>query len=325
MADHHHFPHDLANAVDQWSTPNTPSGGPNTKSTQTHTGGLDLDGQVIHWTTPTAHDQHERHQTHAQGGNPITNQVHQWQTPATDSFRSRGGDRKGEQGLDQQARLWGTPSARDWKSGDASEETMNRNARRPLNEQAEHWGTPMASERSHSSRDVDHGIQLANQTDIWHTPRSTTGGYVYDRGGHHNPRPTLQGSAENWATPRAEDSESAGNHPNASDSLTGQSRMWNTPHAPRAHDSNNSETSYLARQISSLQGPPSPDGKICWCGTLGCALPTHKRKLNPIFETWLMGWRLSWLVSVPVHYGRLEMEWFLYRQRVLLYYLLGES
>ena len=32
-----------------------------------------------------------------------------WQTPASDSFRSRGGDRVDEQGLDQQARLWGTP------------------------------------------------------------------------------------------------------------------------------------------------------------------------------------------------------------------------
>jgi hypothetical protein len=30
---------------------------------------------------------------------------------------------------------WATPSARDWKNGQASEETMNRNAR-PLNEMA---------------------------------------------------------------------------------------------------------------------------------------------------------------------------------------------
>ena len=37
-----------------WSTPNTPSGGPNTKSTATHTGGLDLDGAVLMWPTPDA-------------------------------------------------------------------------------------------------------------------------------------------------------------------------------------------------------------------------------------------------------------------------------
>jgi DNA (cytosine-5)-methyltransferase 1 len=39
----------------------------------------------------------------------------QWQTPATDSFRSRGGDRKDEMGLDQQARHW--PTARTITGG----------------------------------------------------------------------------------------------------------------------------------------------------------------------------------------------------------------
>lgn len=61
-------------------TPNTPSGGPNVKSTETHTGGMDLDGAATLVT-------------------------------------------------------WATPSARDWRDGRASEETMNRNSR-PLNEQA---------------------------------------------------------------------------------------------------------------------------------------------------------------------------------------------
>ena len=37
-----------------WPTLNTPSGGPNTKSTATHTGGLDLDGAVLMWPTPDA-------------------------------------------------------------------------------------------------------------------------------------------------------------------------------------------------------------------------------------------------------------------------------
>src|ERR1017187_4251983 len=37
-----------------WLTPNTPSGGPNTKRTETHTGGMDLDGAVVlaAWPTP---------------------------------------------------------------------------------------------------------------------------------------------------------------------------------------------------------------------------------------------------------------------------------
>jgi hypothetical protein len=40
----------------------------------------------------------------------------------------------------------------------------------------------------------------------------------------------LARAAHLWATPRAEDAESAGNHPNASDSLTGQTKeLWLTP------------------------------------------------------------------------------------------------
>jgi hypothetical protein len=39
-----------------------------------------------------------------------------WQTPATDSFRSRGGDRADEMGLDQQARFFPTPAARDYRT-----------------------------------------------------------------------------------------------------------------------------------------------------------------------------------------------------------------
>src|SRR5208283_2785573 len=41
-----------------WPTPNTPSGGANTKSTPKHTGGMDLDGAVTlaGWPTPQAYD-----------------------------------------------------------------------------------------------------------------------------------------------------------------------------------------------------------------------------------------------------------------------------
>ena len=67
-----------------------------------------------------------------------------WPTPKQRD-RGRQGRRSkphttgGNANLDEQAwewlSGWATPAARDWKSGDASEATMNRNAR-PLNEQA---------------------------------------------------------------------------------------------------------------------------------------------------------------------------------------------
>jgi hypothetical protein len=39
-----------------WPTPNTPSGGPNTESTESHTGGMDLDGAVLKWPYATDGD-----------------------------------------------------------------------------------------------------------------------------------------------------------------------------------------------------------------------------------------------------------------------------
>jgi hypothetical protein len=39
-----------------------------------------------------------------------------WQTPGTDSFRSCGGDRKDEMGLDQQARFFPTPASTDYRT-----------------------------------------------------------------------------------------------------------------------------------------------------------------------------------------------------------------
>lgn len=44
-------------------------------------------------------------------GETLSDAIWLWQTPDTDSFRSPGGDRKDEMGLDQQARFWATPRA----------------------------------------------------------------------------------------------------------------------------------------------------------------------------------------------------------------------
>ena len=65
------------------------------------------------WPTPTARDWKDDGSAEA---NVPTNgllgrTVARWQTPQTDSFRSRGGERKDEAGLDRQARTWPTPTA----------------------------------------------------------------------------------------------------------------------------------------------------------------------------------------------------------------------
>lgn len=72
----------------------------------------------------------------------------------------------GPQDLMQAALLtaWGTPAARDWKNGEASQETLDKNAR-PLSEQAilTAWKTPC----------VPNGGRISgNLTDGWTTPQA---------------------------------------------------------------------------------------------------------------------------------------------------------
>lgn len=78
-----------------------------------------------------------------------------WQTPATDSFRSRGGDRKDEQGLDQQARDWATP--RTITGGKESKESKESRGAggMDLQQQAADWPTPNSGDGTRGTQEAD--------------------------------------------------------------------------------------------------------------------------------------------------------------------------
>jgi hypothetical protein len=71
------------------------------------------------WPTPRASANENRQtkptpsQEAGQHGMNLATTAALWPTPQTDSFRSRGGDRKDEKGLDRMARDWPTPMAND--------------------------------------------------------------------------------------------------------------------------------------------------------------------------------------------------------------------
>ena len=88
----------------QWTTPtSTERSGQGERNRA-----LRLDAQA--WATPTTSMVTGPGDSGRDGGLNLQTQADRWQTPATDSFRSRGGDRKDEMGLDQQARFWPTPT-----------------------------------------------------------------------------------------------------------------------------------------------------------------------------------------------------------------------
>lgn len=97
-----------------------------------HAGTTLTDAAVRMWPTPdamVAQDGEEpeswlarRETLKAKGYNgngaglPLAMAAQMWPTPQTDSFRSRGGERRDEAGLDRQARSWAMPSAQMWRS-----------------------------------------------------------------------------------------------------------------------------------------------------------------------------------------------------------------
>lgn len=101
---HRGNPDTLTSFTDQWATPNTPSGGPNRKSTTTHQGGLDLDGQVELWGTPNAH-QRTFEAREVDHGIQLANQAELWATPHGLTHHQEGGG--GE--FAKMAEHWPTP------------------------------------------------------------------------------------------------------------------------------------------------------------------------------------------------------------------------
>jgi len=142
-----------------------------------------------------------------------------WQTPQTDSFRSRGGDRKDEMGLDQQARrgAWPTPRVDDVKNPDQPRSRRGVVPPPHLSAATKQWPTPRASEQ-YQGEETERG----HATGVWDcTPRGAT----------------VETAARAWQTPSASETEKV-RHPErdggGQPSLAMQTKGWETPRASEA-------------------------------------------------------------------------------------------
>jgi hypothetical protein len=94
-------------------------------------------------------------------------------SPETETYNAAGNTDSSRKTVELVAG-WATPAARDWKSGDASEATLNKNAR-PLNEQAVNlagWATPHCP-REHDS---DTGSRSSYMETLGQMPPSSRAG-----------------------------------------------------------------------------------------------------------------------------------------------------
>jgi hypothetical protein len=155
----------LTGQAQQWATPSVPNGGRSIETAEligrtAYHGDrkvqIDLRAQVMQWATPQGRDGDLRgadqgrftRQRQKPHGPTLPEQVMamQWPTPATDSFRSRSGDRIDEAGLGRTAQQWPTPSAAESRLGyqPRPEGKASQQGQQSLATVAKDWPTPAA-------------------------------------------------------------------------------------------------------------------------------------------------------------------------------------
>jgi DNA (cytosine-5)-methyltransferase 1 len=140
-------------------------------------------------------------------------------------------------------------------------------------------------------------MDLRTTASLWTTPcadDTATRTTQYAQGGT-----ALSMQADQWSTPRASDGEKGG--PNMTfgaggTPLPAQAAQWGTPTARDWKDgasglTNVDENGLLGRQVISFQPLVTTDYSLPVRPTpSGEKLPETRRRLNPLFVEWLMGW-----------------------------------
>jgi hypothetical protein len=120
-----------------WPTPTTSDGGANhsTDAVTKRGHGINLLGAVQMWPTPIASDSRGSSGRPAPGKQVQLVDAVKWPTPTVcGNYNRKGASPTSGDGLATAVLKCATPTARDWRSGKASQATMERNSR-PLSEQ----------------------------------------------------------------------------------------------------------------------------------------------------------------------------------------------
>lgn len=175
----------MVSQLTPWPTPNTPSGGPNTRATEKHHGGMDLEGAVTLAPWPTAKT--TEHQTTAARGNltlygaallspRATASSRDWKdTPgmATTGTNPDGSDRSRLDQLPRQASLvpWNIPRATDGTHGGPNQ----TGGALPADAALTGWSSPTAQDYSRGGlppRPHDTGVPLSQMAALTPGPTS---------------------------------------------------------------------------------------------------------------------------------------------------------
>jgi len=245
------------------------------------------------------------------------------------------------------AQMWSAATTKDANS--AARHTTTTGVMHPgttLTDAVSTWGTPNAHDcKGGSDATSTQGRNLKREAELWSTPNTPNGGRSVDAETVENRGATekgkrqvgLESEARHWRTPQMRDHHPSkpGNRTQNEDQvylshqtedwrpLNEQALRWLTPCGGFGvdHTGKLGMGGEFAEQATTWQPPtsshpPVPEtgsaGPTCWCNTPGCAQPSHKRRLNPLFSAWLMGWPLHWANTEPTSCAASETESFLH-------------
>lgn len=249
---------------------------------------VNLEDRAEHWPTPATRDHHAQGATHnpaAQSSSLATVVEKHWPTPRANDPEKRGDFDATDprNGLPGAAMMWATPQAHDTALGNPERVGRFGTAAggRNLTDEAALWMTPNVP---NGGRTANHATQqgrtlvndkgekvqlgLEHQARTWPSPTTRMhkgGGDALTRKDGKSRLDMLDWAAEQWSTPRASDGEKGG--PNQSFGAGG------IPLPTQA--------AAFALVDYSLPDRPTPSGPKS---------AETRRRLNPLFVEWLMGW-----------------------------------
>lgn len=157
-----------------------------------------------------------------------------WPTPRAEE-RQQHNSQDNDVALSRAVKVWPTPAARDWKSGNASQETTEKNSR-PLNEAVLNWPTPRTSNDSIYAEDRENFDRRETRDNKGRRTLPLEAGAVPD-GQQLNPAfvEALMGYPVGWTS-------LDGPHDQANHSMSGNHRASPAGSRTASRDSRRSET-----------------------------------------------------------------------------------
>jgi hypothetical protein len=243
----------------------------------------------------------------------------------------------GQAQLDLQVKLWGTPTARDYKDSEGMSLTgtnpdgTTRQRNDQLGRQVMQWQTPAVDSFRSRSGDRKDEMGLDQQARYWPTPSAAVANdgetlESWDRrkaallskkiNGNGIGTP-LTIAAIRWPTPRASHNENRTTHDAPSHgtshgrTLAGAAGSWVTPTVQQgkyqfAKGNHQHLSVTLAGQVDLWPNTDlSRQDLANWRGGQRSSKTT--RKLNPLFVEWLMGMPQGWVSGGSINFASWEM------------------